>query len=150
MEPTMPLLQQIKQQVLEAMKARDTTRKDVLRVAQGDIELAETRQGKPLTDEEAQKIVRKLIKSNQETLAVVQDRSASEKLNQEITILEALLPRTLGVAEIIAALQPQEDAIKAAGNDGQATGVAMKHLKQQGLAVDGKDVSQAVRQIRSA
>lgn len=146
----MPLLQQIKQQVLEAMKARDTTRKDVLRVAQGDIELAETRQGKPLTDEEAQKIVRKLIKSNQETLAVVQDRSASEKLNQEITILEALLPRTLGVAEIIAALQPQEDAIKAAGNDGQATGVAMKHLKQQGLAVDGKDVSQAVRQIRSA
>jgi len=146
----MPLLQQIKQQVLEAMKARDTTRKDVLRVAQGDIELAETRQGKPLTDEEAQKIVRKLIKSNQETLAVVQDPSASEKLNQEITILEALLPRTLGVAEIIAALQPQEDAIKAAGNDGQATGVAMKHLKQQGLAVDGKDVSQAVRQIRSA
>ncbi|MFN3167939.1 MAG: GatB/YqeY domain-containing protein [Phycisphaeraceae bacterium] len=146
----MSLLQQIKQQVLDAMKAKDTTRKDVLRVVQGDIELAETRQGKPLTDDEAQKIVRKLIKSNQETLAVVQDPSAAEKLNQEITILEALLPRTLAVAEIVAALQPQQDAIRAAGNDGQATGVAMKHLKPQGLAVEGKDVSQAVRQIRSA
>ena len=146
----MSLLQQIKARVIEAMKARDNLTKDVLRVAQGDIELAETRQGKPLTDDEAQKIVRKLIKSNQETLAVVQDPAAIEKLNKEITILEALLPRTLGVAEIITALKPQEDAIKAAGNDGQATGVAMKHLKQQGLAVDGKDVSEAVRQVRSA
>ena len=146
----MPLLQEIKQQVLEAMKAKDTLAKDVLRVVQGDIELAETRSGKALSDDEAQKIVRKLIKSNQETLAVNPDAQTAEKLNKEIAILEALLPRTLSVDEIIAALDSVKDGIQAAGNDGQATGVAMKHLKPQGLAVDGKDVSEAVRQIRSA
>jgi hypothetical protein len=38
--------------------------------------------------------------------------------------------------------------VKAAGNDGQATGVAMKHLKSLGAEVNGKDVSAAVRQLR--
>ena len=146
----MALLQTIKQQVIEAMKAKDTIAKDVLRVAQGDIELAQTRTGKDLSDDEVQKIVRKLIKSNQETLAASPDDATVEKLNKEIAILEALLPRTLGVDEIVAALASVESDIKAAGNDGQATGVAMKHLKPQGLAVEGKDVSAAVKQIRSS
>lgn len=146
----MALLQTIKQQVIEAMKAKDTIAKDVLRVAQGDIELAQTRTGKDLSDDEAQKIVRKLIKSNQETLEASPDDATVEKLNKEIAILEALLPRTLGVDEIVAALASVESDIKAAGNDGQATGVAMKHLKPQGLVVEGKDVSAAVKQIRSS
>ena len=144
----MALLPQIKKQVLEAMKAKDTLTKDVLRVAQGDIELAETRQGKPLTEAEEEKIVRKLIKSNQETIELTKDAEKVEKLEREVAILEALLPKMLSVDEIIAALGAVEADIKAAGNDGQATGVAMKHLKPQGLAVDGKDVSAAVRQIR--
>jgi len=146
----MQLLAEIRKQVITAMKAKDTLAKDVLRVAQGDIELTEMRQGKALTEEQQQQIVRKLIKSNQETLVHARDEASADKLNKEILILEALLPRTLGVAEIIAALTPQAEAIKAAGNDGQATGVAMKHLKQSGLAVDGKDVSEAVRQLRNA
>lgn len=147
----MELLAQIKKQVIEAMKAKDALAKDVLRVAQGDIELTETRQGKSLTEEQQQQIVRKLIKSNQETLAAVKDDAGMvEKLEKEIAILDALLPRMLGVDEIVAALAPVEEGIKAAGNDGQATGVAMKHLKPQGLPVDGKDVSAAVRQIRGA
>ena len=40
------------------------------------------------------------------------------------------------------------DDIRAAGNPGQATGAAMKHLKPQGLEVEGKDVAAAVAQIR--
>ncbi|MEM6259975.1 MAG: GatB/YqeY domain-containing protein [Planctomycetota bacterium] len=146
----MPLLQTIKQQVIEAMKAKDTVAKDVLRVAQGDIEMHHTRTGEHMTDDQAQKVVRKLIKSNEETLEHASDDTAIEKLRKEIAILEALLPRTLGVDEIVAALAEVSDSIKAAGNDGQATGVAMKHLKPQGLAVEGKDVSAAVSQIRSA
>lgn len=146
----MELLAQIKTHVIEAMKAKDTVAKDVLRVAQGDIELAETRAGKPLSEVEQEKIVRKLIKSNQETLAAVRDEAGKAKLVREIELLEALLPKMLSVEEIAAALAPVADDIKAAGNDGQATGVAMKHLKPQGLAVDGKDVSAAVKQIRSA
>jgi hypothetical protein len=146
----MALLQTIKEQVVAAMKAKDTLARDVLRVLQGDIEMHHTRTGEHMSDEQAQKVVRKLIKSNQETLAAKPDDAAVEKLNKEIAILEALLPRTLDVDEIVAALAPVHADIKAAGNDGQATGVAMKHLKPQGLAIEGKDVSAAVKQIRSA
>jgi hypothetical protein len=42
-----------------------------------------------------------------------------------------------------------KDDIVAAGNDGQATGVAMKLLKSKGAAVDGKTVSAAVRKMRA-
>lgn len=146
----MALLQTIKEQVIAAMKAKDTLARDVLRVAQGDIDMHHTRTGEHMTDDQAQKVVRKLIKSNQETIEHTTDPAGVEKLNKEIAILEALLPRTLGVAEIIVALEPVHNDIKAVGNDGQATGVAMKHLKPQGLVVEGKDVSAAVKQIRSA
>lgn len=146
----MSLQETIKKQIIEAMKAKDTLTRDVLRVLQGDIEMHHTRTGEHMTEDQAQKVVRKLVKSNQETIAATKGDAALEKLKQEIVILEALLPRTLGVDEIVAALEPVHDDIKAVGNDGQATGVAMKHLKPQGLAVEGKDVSAAVKQIRSA
>ena len=146
----MALLETIKKQVLEAMKAKDTLARDVLRVVQGDIEMHHTRTGEHMSDDAAQKVVRKLIKSNQETIEHTKDPAGVEKLNKEIAILDALLPRTLSVAELIIVLGPAVDDIKAAGNDGQAMGAAMKHLKPQGLAVEGKDVSAAVKQIRSA
>ena len=47
--------------------------------AQGDIELAETRAGKPLSEADQEKIVRKLIKSNHETIAAVQDEATKTK-----------------------------------------------------------------------
>jgi len=42
------------------------------------------------------------------------------------------------------------EAIKAAGNDGQATGVAMKHLKSTGAVVSGKDVAAVVKTLRGS
>ena len=64
-------------------------------------------------------------------------------------MLEELLPKTLDADGIVALLEPVRDAIRAAANDGQATGVAMKHLKTTGAAVQGKDVGDAVRRIRA-
>jgi hypothetical protein len=46
------------------------------------------------------------------------------------------------------ALAPVADAIKAAGNEGQAASVAMKHLKSQGAQVSGSGVAKAVKTIR--
>jgi uncharacterized protein YqeY len=82
-------------------------------------------------------------------LAASQDETQKATLRAEIEVLNAFLPKALGVPEIVAALAPVAEAVKTAGNDGQATGVAMKHLKSQGAVVNGKDVSAAVRQLRS-
>lgn len=142
------LIDEIRRRTTEAMRAGDATTKDILRLALGEIQTAEARGGAG-GDEAAVAIVRRLVKSNQETLSLATDPSQRATLEKEIGVLESLLPKTLGVEAIVEALASSRDAIRAAGNDGQATGVAMKALKAAGANVSGKDVSEAVRRLRA-
>jgi uncharacterized protein YqeY len=144
------LVEEIKKRVAVAMRSGDTVTRDVLRLALGEIQTAEARKNAPLSEEDAAAALRKLIKSNEETLGALpvgDDRIAP--LKQEVEVLLSLLPAQMNEAEIVAALAGQVDAIKAAGNDGQATGIAMKHLKASGAAVNGAEVTAAVKQIRA-
>lgn len=144
------LVDDIKKRVTEAMKGGDTVARDVLRLALGEIQTAEARKSAALSDDEAIASVRKLIKSNEETLAAVGDADArASALKHELEVLRSLLPKQLTPEQIVLALKDQHEAIKAAKSDGQATGIAMKHLKSTGAAVDGKDVGVAVKQIRA-
>ncbi len=143
------LLDDIKRQMMAAMKAHDTVTKEILRVAVGEITMAAERAGQPQGDELALGILRKLVKSNGETLALTVDPVQQDVLRKEIVVIEALLPKTLDADGIVALLEPVRDAVRAAANDGQATGVAMKHLKTTGANVQGKDVGDAVRRIRA-
>lgn len=143
------LLDEIKARMFKAMKAGAVVEKEILRVAVGEITTDQAREGRKGTDEESQAILRKLIKSNEESIAASEDPEKRAVLEEEVRVLSAFLPKSLGVDEIVAALAPVADAVRAAGNDGQATGVAMKHLKSTGAAAGGKDVSEAVRVIRS-
>jgi len=143
------IVDQIRLQIKEAMRAKRDLERDILRTALGELQTAEARAGKALTDDEAGKILKKLIKSNQETIDVSPDPNTKARLTDENRILDALLPKSLSIPEIVAILQSVAADIKAAKSDGQATGVAMKKLKSEGAAVDGKDVAEAVKQIRS-
>lgn len=145
----MALLAQIKARMFAAMKAGNTVEKEILKVAMGEITTDAARPDKKGDDAEAQAILKKLVKSIEESIAASQDETQKATLRAEVEVLAAFLPKSLGVGEIVAALAPVADAVKAAGNDGQATGVAMKHLKSLGAEVNGKDVSAAVRQLRS-
>lgn len=138
----------LKAQLVQAMKAKDLVAKDILRTALGEIQTAESRDGQALSDEAGFKIVKKLVKSNDETLKVTTDEGTRTKLTRETEILQALLPRSLGIDEIIAVLEPNRASIEAAPNDGPAMGIAMKALKQSGAAAESKDVNAAVRKIR--
>jgi uncharacterized protein YqeY len=143
------LLDEIKAQMFKAMKAGALVEKEILRVAVGEITTEQAREGRKGNDEESQAILRKLIKSNEESLAVSEDPAKRAVLEQEVQVLAAFLPKSLGVDEIVAALAPVVEAVRAAGNDGQATGVAMKHLKGLGAPVGGKDVAEAVKRLRA-
>jgi uncharacterized protein len=144
----MALLEQIKAQMFQAMKAGRTVEKEILKVAMGEITTDAARADKKGDDAEAQAILKKLVKSIEESIAASQDEAQKATLRAEIDVLAAYLPKALDPAQIVTALAPVADAIKAAGNDGQATGVAMKHLKTLSAEVNGKDVSAAVRQLR--
>lgn len=143
------LVDEIKKQMFQAIKAGDVTAKEILRVAVGEITTEAARPGRTGSDEEVHGILRKLIKSNEETASSGVDDERRATLERENQLLSVFLPKSLGVDEIVAALAPVTDAVRAAGNDGQATGVAMKQLKAGGLVVNGKDVSAAVKRIRA-
>ena len=145
----MSLLDQIKARMFAAMKSGNVTEREILKVAMGEITTEAARPGRKGDDAETEGILRKLVKSNEESMEASQDETQKAQLRAEIEVLNTFLPKSLGVAEVVAALAPVAEAIKAAGNDGQATGVAMKHLKSLGAVVNGKDVSAAVRQLRA-
>lgn len=139
----------LKAAIGQAVKDKDSVARDVLRLAFGEIQTAEARAGRPPSDDEATAIVKKLVKSNEETLALTTDAERADALRKEITVLSALLPKTMTVPQLVEALASQAEALRAAKNDGQATGIAMKHLKSTGAAFDGKDVGEAVKAIRA-
>lgn len=138
----------LKAAITQAVKDKDATARDVLRLALGEIQMAEVRGGRAPTDDEATAIVKKLVKSNEETLALTSDDRA-DTLRREIAVLSSLLPKSLSVEQIVEALSSQAEALRAAKNDGAATGMAMKHLKTTGAVFDGKDVGEAVKKLRA-
>jgi len=142
------IIDELKKQALAAMKAKDSVATTILRLAQGEIQQSEARAGKTFTDEEAAAVLKKLVKSNKETAEQTADAAAKEILLREISLLEAFLPKELDAAAVAAALAPTADAIKAAGNAGMATGIAMKFLKAAGIAASGNVVQEAVAALR--
>jgi uncharacterized protein len=144
------LIDQIKARMFQAIKSGAHVEKEILRVAVGEITTEAARPGRQGNDEEAMAILRKLLKSNEETLASTTDEQKRAVLTQEMEILATYLPKSLSVDEIVQALAPVAAPIKAASNDGQATGIAMKQLKSAGLTVNGKDVGLAIKELRKA
>ncbi len=162
------LIDDIKARMTRAMRERDEVAKNVLGVALGEIQTAEARANRPLADDEAAAIVRKLVKSNEETLSLGGSHGGSSgssgssgsagtpaggdarasALEHEIQVLSALLPAALTPAQIERALAPVADAVRSAKSDGQAMGVAMKHLKATGASVEAAAVQQALKSLR--
>src|SRR5438105_2367405 len=100
------LVDTLKARALEAMKKKDPLATSILRLALGEIQTLEARGNRAATDEEAAGVVRKLIKSNEETLGVAEAADQKRTLEQEIAILRSLLPASLTPDEIVAALAP--------------------------------------------
>lgn len=142
------LTEEIRNRIKDAMRNKRLVERDILRLALGEIQRIQATKASDLSEEETQRIIRKMIKSNEETRAAAGNRTELiSKLTEEIATLNALLPKLWTVEQIVAALPADE--IKQAKSDGQATGIAMKHLRSMGAPVDGKAVGAAVKKIRS-
>jgi uncharacterized protein YqeY len=138
------LIDQIKQRMFQAMKSGASTEKEVLRTLIGEV----TRTGEAASDERVLQALRKLVKSNQETLRAASDATQRATLEQEIRVLEEYLPRSLDAAELLELLGPVAAEIRAAAGPGPALGIAMKLLKSKAAAVEAQDVREAVTKLR--
>jgi len=138
------LIDQIKQRMFAAMKAGNTVEKEILRTAIGEV----TRSGDEATDERVTQVLKKLLKSNQETLGAATSDQQKDDLRQEIVILESFLPETPGPAQLATLLAPVADQIRAAAGPGPAMGIAMKFLKAAGVSAESRDVQAALGELR--
>jgi uncharacterized protein YqeY len=150
----MSLKNTVRERFEHARRAGNREEKNLLSVILGDIATAEARTGKELPDADVEKLLRKLVESNTETLTQLKshDRAGEPQvaaLEREIILLKSILPETLDAAAVAKALEPVRSEIISAKSDGQATGLAMKHLKGQALNVQGQEVSAAVKQMRT-
>ncbi len=145
----MSMKQTIETALKNAMKANDEPRKRTFRLLLSSVKLAEVESGKPLDDNAFNAIVQKEIKMRRESIEGAQQAKREDLIAQteeEVTILEALLPKQLSDVELT-------ELVKAAINESGATsssdiGKVMKALipKVQGRA-PGDRVSQTVRML---
>jgi uncharacterized protein YqeY len=140
----MTLLEMMKIDLKRAMFEHDSIKKNILRVAIGEIEQLQmtSQQGnRVVTDDQAAKILRKLLQSNLEVLENTPEGERKHILESENVILNALLPKQLTQDEIRVKLETLDlDKMPV----GKAMGMAMKLFKETGDFVDGNDVKAVI------
>ncbi|OAI54582.1 hypothetical protein AYO44_03305 [Planctomycetaceae bacterium SCGC AG-212-F19] len=150
----MSLKDQVRHKFEDAKRAGNRETKNLLSVILGDISTAEARSGKDIADADVEKMLRKLVESDTETISQMKAHGRGDDpqvavLEREIVFVKSLVPQTLDTTAIAKALEPVRADIVTAKSDGQATGVAMKHLKSLALNAQGQDVSAVVKLFRT-
>jgi len=133
----MRIQEQIKQDLKQAMKDKDEEKKNTLRIIIGEFGRAAA---KELSDEEVIKIVRKLIKSEQELLEQ-SGQSASD--SRYLQILAFYLPQMASDEEIRGWIADNID-FSHYKNKMQAMRDIMAHF---GTSVDGNQVKQILQRM---
>jgi hypothetical protein len=131
-----------------AMKARDQLRMDVIRMIKAAVLNKEVEMKKDLDDAEMSRIMTTMIKQRKESVEQYEKGQRAElaaKERQEISIIEAYLPKALSPEE----LDRTVDAVIRETGAGSAKdmGAVMKAVMARlaGQPVDGKRVSDLVR-----
>jgi uncharacterized protein YqeY len=145
----MSLLEKLNQDLKEAMKAKDETRKRVLRLALSAVKLVEVEKQEELDDAAVIGVLQKEAKSRQET---IEDAEKAERpdlieiAKAEMAILEEYLPEGLSPEELETLIKEviAEVGATSMADMGKVMGAIMP--KVQGRA-DGGQVNQLVRQL---
>lgn len=90
---------ELKEQIKDAMKAKDKVRLSILRQVHGEIKNIEVNERREITDADVDAMVKRLIKQTGETLEgsikAANDEERTETLRRQVAILEELLPEQL-------------------------------------------------------
>ena len=145
------LFDQISEDIKKAMLAKDRVALDALRGVKKEFLEAKTAKGGDgeLHDEQALKILQKLVKQRKESAEMYTSAGRPELADEELkqmAVIEQYLPKQLSEEELTARLKEIIAQVGAAGPQdmGKVMGVATKALA--GLA-DGKAISQKVREL---
>jgi uncharacterized protein YqeY len=133
----MTIVQRMRQNLRDSMKARDAVKTNFLRYWIAQLTLGT---GDEMADADAVKKMRGVLKETR--------TGQTSFTPEEVALLQDWVPASWNSGQITEALQPVRDAIKAAPKDGMALGVAMKALA--GQPVEADDVKAVVASIRAS
>ncbi len=145
----MSFAEKIQQELTAAMKAREELRLRVLRMLKTALHNRKIEKGAELDDPEAMAVVKSLIKQRREAAEEFRKGGAADRAveeEKEIGVLDGYLPAAVGDDAIRAAI---DDAVKeTAAMSAKDMGKVMKAVMARfaGQNVDGKKVSELVRQ----
>jgi uncharacterized protein YqeY len=145
------IIDKIKASIKDGMKAKASDKVALLRLVVGTVQ-----QDGDDSDSAVEKVIRKLIKSNKETMdAITEQAQDSEigtpivsddvtKLSLENSMLELFIPKLMTVDEIVTFIT--DNGFKFSDN-GKDIGSLMKILKCAGMTVRGTDIKAAIKQL---
>jgi uncharacterized protein YqeY len=133
----------------QAMKARDKTRLEALRMLRAAIKNTEIAQQKTLEDSDILAVLAKEVRQHRESISEFgkgnrQDLVAKEEA--ELNILLEYLPRQMSRDEIIAAARQAIEEVGARG-PGDKGKVMQKLMPQLKGKAEGRDVNEAVTEL---
>ena len=147
----MSLRDQINQDVKEAMKAKDTKKRDALRLLTSAFKQIEVDERKELSDEDVIKIIQTQIKRRNDAASQYKDAGRDDLMQtelDEIAYYEVYLPKQLSDAELCDAITKiiSEVGATTMKDMGKVMGAANKTLAGQ---ADGKRISECVKKTLS-
>ena len=132
----MTIQKQIKQDLSAAIKAKDRQKKDALRVIMGEFDRLDK---KELSDNEAVKVMIKLVKSEKELL----EKKGIETDSAFINIIENYLPKKASKEEVVQWIRQNID-FSEFKNKMQAMSLIMAHF---GASADGNEVREILQNM---
>lgn len=147
----MNLFDKVSEDIKKAMLARDKVRLEALRGAKKKFLEAKTAKGAngELSDENATKIIVKMVKQRKESAKIYQENSRQELADNELAeaaVLEEYLPKQLSAEELDNELKAIIAETGATGprEMGKVMGVASKRLAGR---AEGRAISEAVKKL---
>ena len=141
---------EVQQQMMAAMKAKDTERKNALSLLLAALKAKAKDKREDLTEEEENAIIQKEIKQTRETMdAAPADRDdIRQECQLKLDIYQAFAPKEMSEEEIRALVQSVLDQLQITAPTMRDKGSVMKHLMPQvkGKA-DGKLVNKIVGEM---
>ncbi len=145
----MPLLAKIDDDLKSAMKASNSLKVSVLRMAKAAIKNRQIDTGKELSDDDIISVLSTLAKQRRESIEQFSKggrQDLAEKEERELTLLQSYLPEQISPEELdrIILESIAESSAAGAGDMGKVMRLVMPRTKG---AADGKIVSQRVKEL---
>lgn len=147
----MSIREQINQDVKEAMKAKDSKKRDALRLLTSAFKQVEVDERKELSDEDIIKIIQSQVKRRNDAATQYKDAGRDDLLQielDEIAIYSQYLPAQLSDEELSEALKDIIAKVAASSikDIGKVMGAASKELSGK---ADGKRINECAKELLS-